>query len=82
MSEQARGLKHNESGQVAYSALFILLSLVAAGAVVVTSAAEAEVLQTAMVSLAMALVPILIITSSAIWLFGRPADELHNNVHQ
>lgn len=71
-------LNPNERGQVGYSTLFILLSLIAASVVFATSSAGSlgEVVQKAIMSLALALIPVLIIVSSALWLFGRPADEL------
>jgi inner membrane protein involved in colicin E2 resistance len=78
MSSQKNNLHQNESGQVAYSTLFILLSLVVAGAVFTTTSvsSQADIVQKVMVSLALALFPILVIVSSTLWLFGKPADEL------
>lgn len=77
-------INRNESGQVGYSTLFILLSLIAASVVFATSSAGSlgEVVQKAIMSLGLALIPVLIIASSALWLFGRPADELHNTSNQ
>lgn len=77
-------LNRNESGQIAYSTLFVLLSLVTASAVFATSPAgsPAEIVQKAIVSLALALFPVLIIVSSALWLFGKPADDLQNTTNQ
>ena len=79
MSVKETNLHQNESGQVAYSTLFILLSLVVAGAVfaMTSPGLQADVMQKVLVSLALALFPVLIIVSSALWLFGRPADEMH-----
>ncbi len=79
MSVKETNLHANESGQVAYSTLFILLSLVVAGSVfaITSASSQADVVQQVLVSLALALFPILFIVSSALWLFGRPADEMH-----
>lgn len=77
-------LNRNERGQVGYSTLYILLSLIVASVVFTTSSAGslAEVVQKAIISLALALIPVLIIVSSALWLFGKPADELQNTTNQ
>ena len=83
MIVKEKNLHRNESGQVAYSTLFILLSLVVAGAVFATTSAtsQADIVQKVMVSLALALFPILVIVSSTLWLFGNPTDnnQLDNN---
>lgn len=78
MSGQEINLHQNERGQVAYSTLFILLSLVVAGAVFAMSSSspQADIVQQVLASLALALFPILIIVSSALWLFGKP-NEAH-----
>ena len=77
MFDQQANLHKNESGQVAYSTLFILLFLVVAAAVftISTPTSTADIVQQILASLAMALVPVLIIASSALWLFGKSADD-------
>ena len=81
MSTNENNLHRHESGQVAYSTLFILLSLVVAGAVftITSVSAQADIVQKIMVSLALALLPILIIGSSILWLFGKPAEEMQTD---
>ncbi|MBI1279800.1 MAG: hypothetical protein GC179_16855 [Anaerolineaceae bacterium] len=81
MSGQEKNLHQNEQGQIAYSTLFIVLSLVVAGAVFTTTSvsSQADLLQKIMVSLALALLPMLIIVSSILWLFGKPADDIQTN---
>lgn len=76
-------LHRNESGQVAYSTLFILLSLVVAGAVfaMTSASSQADIVQQILGSLALALFPILFIVSSALWLFGKPADERNIDIN-
>ncbi len=78
-----KNLHRNESGQVAYSTLFILLFLVVAGAVFTTTSvsSQADIVQKIMISLALALLPILIIVSSILWLFGKPAEEIQTDTH-
>jgi len=78
MFVKGKNLHTNESGQVAYSTLFILLSLVVAGAIFTTTSisSQADIVQKIMISLALALLPILIIVSSTLWLFGKPAEEI------
>ena len=79
MSVKEKNLRQNENGQVAYSTLFILLSLVVAGAVfaMTSASSQADVVQQVLGSLALALFPILFIVSSVLWLFGKPADEMN-----
>jgi len=78
MVRQERNLHENESKQVVYSTLFVLLFLVVAGAVftLISANTQADVVQKVLGALALALFPILIIVSSALWLFGKPADEM------
>ena len=68
----------NESIQVVSSTLFTLLFLVVAGAVFATTSfsSQADTVQKVMVSLVLALFPILIIGGSILRLFGKPADEI------
>lgn len=84
MSGKEQNLHQNEKGQVAYSTLFILLSLVVAGAVFATtstSSLQTDVVQQVLGSLALALFPILIIVSSALWLIGKPAEDIHTDTN-
>jgi len=83
MSFKKKNLHRNESGQVAYSTLFILLSLVVAGAVFTTTSINPQVdlVQKIMVSLTLALLPILIIVSSTLWLFGRSKDVVQTDTN-
>lgn len=83
MSSKTRNLHPNEQGQVAYSTLFILLSLLVAGAVFTTTltSSQTDIVQQVLGSLALALFPILIVVSSALWLFGRPADGMHTDTN-
>lgn len=79
MFDKKTNLHQSESGQVAYSTLFILLSLVVAGAVFAMTSPNAtgDIVQQVLASLALALFPVLFIVSSALWLFGKPADEMN-----
>jgi len=79
MSVKEKNLHQNENGQIAYSTLFILLSLVVAGAVfaMTSASSQADVVQQVLGSLALALFPILFIVSSVLWLFGKPADKMN-----
>lgn len=83
MSFKEKILHRNESGQVAYSTLFILLSFVVAGAVFTTTSINTQVdlVQKIMVSLTLALLPILIIVSSTLWLFGKSKDEVQTETN-
>lgn len=81
MASQERNLHENHSKQVVYSTLFVLLFLVVAGAAftLISASSHAAVVQQVLGSLALALFPILIIVSTTLWLFGKPADEMHTD---
>ena len=78
MSTSENNAHRNESVQVVSSTLFTLLFLVVAGAVFATTSfgSQADTVQKVMVSLVLALFPILIIGGSILRLFGKPADEI------
>lgn len=80
MITRAASRTWDENGQIAFSSLFIVLFLVGSGAVFATSSTDfqTDIIQKVMLALAIALLPILI-ASSTLWLVVKSSNEAHSD---